>query len=122
MMTLTDSLILAAVGVTVVMVALGALALFIVLMSKVVAKFSKTPVASAAAPAAIKTATPAPVVAPVAPAPDNTGKVALPESESRGDLKLNGIDDKDAALIMAILADELGAPLNTLVFKSIKEV
>ena len=39
-----------------------------------------------------------------------------------GRLKLHGIPDRDAALIMAITAHKTGKPLNTLRFKSIKEV
>ena len=62
----------------------------------------------AAAPAA---------VAPTAPA------AALPEAPgSAGELKLYDVDPKDAAMIMAIVADSLGKPLNELRFKSIKEV
>lgn len=39
-----------------------------------------------------------------------------------GDLKLYDTDPRDAAMIMAIVADELGKPLNELRFISIKEV
>lgn len=39
-----------------------------------------------------------------------------------GDLKLYNTDPRDAAMIMAIVADELGKPLNELRFISIKEV
>ncbi len=41
---------------------------------------------------------------------------------SAGELKLYDTDPRDAALIMAIVADHLGKPLNELRFKSIKEV
>ena len=39
-----------------------------------------------------------------------------------GDLKLINVEERDAAMIMAIVADNLGTPLNELRFKSIKKV
>ncbi len=39
-----------------------------------------------------------------------------------GEIKRFDVPDKEAALIMAIVADQLGKPLNELRFKSIKEV
>lgn len=57
----------------------------------------------------------APVAAPAAP--------AAPEEEfSSGSLKLKNCDEKTAAMIMAIVADDSGIPLEELVFKSIKLV
>lgn len=41
---------------------------------------------------------------------------------SAGDFKLNGVEPKDAAMCMAIIADQLKKPLNELRFISIKEV
>ena len=65
-----------------------------------------------------KTATEAkPVPATVSEQPQ------LPEAAgSAGQLKLHDVSDKDAALLMAIVAHKTGKPLNTLRFKSIKEV
>ena len=57
--------------------------------------------------------------APAAAAP----AAAAPEEEfSSGTLKLKDCDEKTAAMIMAIVADDTGIPLNELVFKSIKLV
>jgi Na+-transporting methylmalonyl-CoA/oxaloacetate decarboxylase gamma subunit len=39
---------------------------------------------------------------------------------SAGDLKLVGVDERTAAMIMAIVSDESGIPLSELQFKSIK--
>lgn len=39
-----------------------------------------------------------------------------------GELKLVNVEERDAAMIMAIVADELDTPLNELRFKSIKRV
>ncbi len=56
-------------------------------------------------------------VAPAAPVP------ALAEAPgSAGELKLYDVNEKDAAMIMAIVAHQLGKPLNELRFKSIREV
>ena len=54
------------------------------------------------------------VVIPAASAPKAPG--------TAGDLKLYDTDPRDAAMIMAIVADSLGKPLNELRFISIKEV
>ena len=55
----------------------------------------------------------APAAAPAAPA-------AAPGSA--GELKLYDTDPRDAAMVMAIVADKLGKPINELRFKSIREV
>ena len=61
------------------------------------------------------------VVAPAEPLP-----VPVPEAKtapgSAGEVKLFDVPDKEAAMIMAIVADKLGRPLNELRFISIKEV
>ena len=41
---------------------------------------------------------------------------------SAGELKLHNVEPKTAAMIMAIVADKLGKPLNELRFLSIREV
>ena len=70
----------------------------------------------------------APVAAPApAAAPGADSKPAIPAGMkvadgSLGDVKLYDVDDATAAMIMAIVADQLDAPLNELRFKSIKEV
>ena len=54
----------------------------------------------------------APAAAPAAPAAPGTA----------GELKIYDTDPRDAAMVMAIVADKLGKPLNELRFKSIREV
>ena len=62
-------------------------------------------------------AVPAPAAAPAAPA------VEAPKAPgSAGQLKLHDVEPKTAAMIMAIVADKMGKPLNELRFISIKEV
>ena len=64
-----------------------------------------------------KAAAPAPAAAPAAPA------VEAPKAPgSAGQLKLHDVEPKTAAMIMAIVADKMGKPLNELRFISIKEV
>lgn len=54
-------------------------------------------------------------------APQNNG-TALPDSQSAGSMDLYEVDEKTAAVIMAIVSEESGIPLNRLLFKSIKKV
>ena len=56
----------------------------------------------------------APASVPAAEAPKAPG--------SAGDIKLYDTNPRDAAMIMAIVADKMGKPVNELRFKSIKEV
>ena len=65
-----------------------------------------------------KAAAAAPVVA--APAVQETPKPAAPGSA--GQLKLHDVEPKTAAMLMAIVADKMGKPINELRFISIKEV
>ena len=62
-------------------------------------------------------AAPAPAAAPAAPAAE-----APKAPGSAGQLKLHDVEPKTAAMIMAIVADNMGKPLNELRFISIKEV
>ena len=61
------------------------------------------------APAPAPVEEPAPVELPLAPG-------------AAGELKLHNVEPKTAAMLMAIVADKLGKPLNELRFISIKEV
>ena len=58
----------------------------------------------------------APAAAPAAPA----APAAAPGTA--GELKLYDTDPRDAAMVMAIVADKIGKPINELRFKSIREV
>lgn len=60
---------------------------------------------------------------PEAPAQVCPGVAEAPLAPgSAGTLKLHDVDPKTAAMLMAIVADKLGKPLNELRFLSIKEV
>lgn len=54
---------------------------------------------------------------------EETPVVAAPEAPgTAGQVKLHNVEPKTAAMLMAIVADKLGKPVNQLRFKSIKEV
>ena len=102
-----DAAIVAVLGYAVVFFGLILLMGVIIIMGK--AFMAKDKKAAAAAPAAPVVAA-APAAEPV-PAPGTAGK-----------LKLHDVEPKTAAIIMAIVADKMGKPLNELRFISIKEV
>jgi Na+-transporting methylmalonyl-CoA/oxaloacetate decarboxylase gamma subunit len=100
--------LVALLGYAVVFVGLIALMAVIVIVGKIMVarKSAQAPAAAAAAPAAA----PAPKAAPVLA----TG--------TAGECKFYNVGDREAAMLMAIVANKLGKPLNTLRFKSMKEV
>jgi 3-oxoacyl-[acyl-carrier protein] reductase len=100
-----SNLLDAILGYAVVFIGLTLLMTVIVLVGKFFTKKKAAPAAETAAPAA---------AAPAAP------KKLAPGSA--GDVKIYDTDPRDAAMIMAIVADKLQKPLNELRFVSIKEV
>ena len=63
------------------------------------------------------------VAVPAAAAPAAAPAVsAEPAPGSAGKLKLHDVEPKTAAMLMAIVADKMGKPINELRFISIKEV
>ena len=72
-----------------------------------------------AAEAKAKAAAPVAAAAPAAAAPAVS---AEPAPGSAGKLKLHDVEPKTAAMLMAIVADKMGKPINELRFISIKEV
>ncbi len=107
--TVPEVLIYALVGFVIVICVLLFLMGAIKLLSLVVEKMTAKKDAPAALPEAAQDSLPAPEKEPVAPG-------------RSGDVKLYDVPDKEAAMIMAIVADQLKAPLSTLNFISIKEV
>ena len=98
--------LVAILGYLVVFIGLVALMVVIMIAGKIMMgkKQEKAAPAAAAAPAE-------------APKPK-----AAPAPGSAGECKLYNVDDRTAAMLMAIVADKMGKPLNELRFKSIKEV
>ena len=113
--------LVALLGYAVVFVGLIALMAVVLVMGKImVAKKAKT-AAAAPAPAAPAPAAPAP--APAAPAAAPAPKAApVLAAGTAGECKFYNVGDREAAMLMAIVANKLGKPLNTLRFKSMKEV
>ena len=99
----------AVLGYVVVFFGLVLLMCVVILMGKAMAGTGKK---------AETEATPAAPATPVAPA----APPAPPAPGTAGEVKLFDVPDKEAAMIMAIVADKMGKPLNELRFKSIKEV
>ena len=111
-----DAAVVALLGYAVVFFGLILLMLVVMAMGKFfIAKDKKAADKAAAAKA---NAASIPVAAPAAAAP--AAPVAAPGSA--GQLKLYDVEPKTAAMLMAIVADKMGKPLNELRFISIKEV
>ena len=109
-----DAGIIALLGYAVVFFGLILLMIVITIMGKFFTAKEKTPAkttktAAPAAPAAAPAAAAAAAEAPAAPG-------------SAGPVKLYDTPPKTAAMIMAIVANQMGKPLNELRFISIKEV
>lgn len=100
--------LVALLGYAVVFIGLIALMAVIMIVGKIMVAKKTAPAAALAA------ATAAPAPAPKAAPALATG--------TAGECKLYNVGDREAAMLMAIVANKLGKPLNTLRFKSMKEV
>ena len=99
-----DAAMTALLGYAVVFIGIIMLMILVMLVGDLMFKSAKRKAAKA------------PAAAPAAPA----APAAAPGTA--GELKLYDTDPRDAAMVMAIVADKLGKPLNELRFKSIREV
>ena len=108
-----DAAVVAVLGYAVVFFGLILLMAVIIVMGKIfIAKDKKKAALADAAKATVAAAPAAPAAAAApAEAPGSAGK-----------LKLYDVEPKTAAMLMAIVADTMGKPLNELRFISIKEV
>ena len=112
-LSVLDAGILALLGYGVVFFGIVLLMVVVILMGKIfIAKDKKKAVLADAAKAAV-------AAAPAAAAPATAPATA---PGSAGKLKLYDVEPKTAAMLMAIVADKMGKPLNELRFISIKEV
>ena len=109
-----DAAIVAVLGYAVVFFGLILLMGVIIIMGK--AFMAKDAKAAAKAAAAKEILASVPVATPAAAAESP----AAPGTA--GQLKLHDVEPKTAAIVMAIVADKMGKPLNELRFISIKEV
>ena len=107
-----EAAVLALLGYAVVFFGIVLLMAVVMAMGRVfIARDKKAAAIKEAAHAAAQAAAAA---APAAPKPVATG--------TAGELKLHDVEPRTAAMLMAIVADKMGKPLNELRFISIKEV
>lgn len=99
-----EGIIVAILGIIIVLVELGILAILIQGISKIVRALE-----------GIATGKKEQSAAPVTAAP-----AAAPAVQSASSVELVGVDEPTAAVIMAIISNESGIPLEQLNFKSIK--
>ena len=104
-----DNLLDAILGYAVVFIGLTLLMTVIIIVGKVMVAKSRKAAVPAAEEKPAETAAAAAAPKKLAPG-------------SAGDVKLYDTDPRDAAMIMAIVANKLDKPLNELRFRSIKEV
>ena len=104
-----NAAVVALLGYCVVFFGIVLLMCVITIMGKIFMAKANKAKAAAPAPAAPVTVTPVAAAAPEAPG-------------SAGQLKLHDVPPKTAAMLMAIVANQMGKPLNELRFISIKEV
>ena len=105
--TIPTAIVISLVGFATVLLILSFLAVFVLLMGKIFDAIAKSKAAKKAKAAPEQTA--------VAAAPDSPTAV-IPE------VTLYNVEEPDAAVIMAIVSDKSGIPLNRLKFNSIKLV
>ena len=109
---IVDAAVVAVLGYAVVFFGLILLMGVIIIMGKAFMAKDAKAAAKAAAAKEILAAVPVAAAAPESPAAPGTA----------GQLKLHDVEPRTAAMIMAIVADKMGKPLNELRFISIKEV
>ena len=97
---------------------LGMLIVFVVLIALMCVVKIMERVFSAPAPAPAPSEPVSTADAPVSP----LAVPAAPAPGSAGELKLFNVEEREAAMVMAVVAHKLGKPLNELRFISIREV
>lgn len=122
-MSVGEAFSISSTGMIVVLIVLIVLAVLVLLISKGVraaqGKGQQSEEEATAAPTAPVSVAQSAAPAPAAPVVNG---VPLPENQSAGQLELYDCDEKSAAVIMAIISNESGIPLNHLEFKSIKAI
>ncbi len=116
-MTLSRAALISAVGIMIVFLILGILAIFVKAMGFGFDRMHEKRKAglAAAAPKAPKT------TLPPMPEPKPEG-APLPADTSAGTLQLIDVTEEEAAVVMAVVSHRSGIPLNRLQFNSIKAV
>ncbi len=107
-MPIGEALLRSALGITTVISILAVIALLILLVSKIIRGIESKAAGQKSAKAE---------AAPAAAVPAG---IPMPAGMNQGELELVNTDEKTAAVIMAIVSDKSGIPLNRLSFRSIK--
>ncbi len=103
-MTISRTLLISVVGFFIVFLILGILAIFVKIMGK-----GFDAVNAKTEPIEMQK-----------PKTDSFSGIPLPDNQSEGKLVLENVTEEEAAVIMAIVSDKSGIPLNRLKFNSIK--
>lgn len=106
-MSVLESLQVSLYGFAVVFIVLIALSVFVVFESKLVQLFEKNAKVTQIAATTFD---------------QNVNTILQTSGASNGELRLEGVDEKTAAMIMAIVSDESQIPVSQLIFKSIKAI
>lgn len=107
-MPIGEAILRSIVGIVTVIAILAVIALLILLVSKAIRVIEAKAEGNKSAKAE------------AAPAVNTPAGVPMPAGMNQGELELVDTDEKTAAVIMAIVSDKSGIPLNRLSFKSIK--
>lgn len=104
--SLPDMLTTSVLGLTIVILTLALIMFLVIIISKAVKSYKSEPATSE----------------PVIPTPDVKATAVQPVANAvkAASVELIDTDEKTAAVIMAIVSDNSGIPLNRLIFKSIK--
>ncbi len=113
-MSIFESLVVALICMTIVFAVLAALYLMITVITKILASVKGRNTAENVSGNAANN--------PLSEMNAAAEQVAAAIDSVAGDLKLNNVEEKTAAMIMAIVSHESKIPLNELVFKSISAV
>lgn len=112
--TIGQSFLISVVGMVVVMLELIFLALFITVLSKAIRAFEKK---KSVAPDELNTA-----AVPEITVPSAGEKASQINSESDGNIEINGASAEETAIIMSVISAESGIELDKLGFKSINKI
>lgn len=109
--TISDALIISLTGMLVVMLELIVIAVFIVILSRLIRLFKK------GNPAAVPETADKPL-----PKPIKMADLSQRNTKADGELNLEGVSEEETAVIMSAVSAESGLELDKINFKSIKKI
>jgi Na+-transporting methylmalonyl-CoA/oxaloacetate decarboxylase gamma subunit len=122
-MSLATSLLVAVFCLAVVFLVLAIIYFLIRIFSAVVGGIKSSPREPAAAPNSEPRLQSVPtILADISASEPNAAVKPEPKQFSAGIIKLNDVDEKSAAMVMAVVSHETGIPLSQLRFKSIRRI